>query len=105
MISKGMVEYKAKRRKRIEEIEINKDLFKIGSKDFELHHIISKNNSDIKISLCKFCHNFITTKQNSLSVKERKNKRLLARISARALVELGINFLRILDENDIENGK
>ena len=99
------LEYKASRRKIKEEANIDINEFKTGSNKIEQHHVLSKNNSNDTIPLCKCCHDFITLKQNNLSINQRKNKFLLALKSVLSIFELGCKLLRFVIEKRIENEK
>ncbi len=74
-------------------------------KKSEKHHVFGKENSSVTTLLCLNCHAKITSKQNSISPKKRKNKFAFKQISHGRLLELiGLELqrdgLRLL-----ENGK
>lgn len=104
-MNERLLNYKARRRKIIEEKNIDKDKLKHGSDKTEKHHIEGRKNSDEEIPLCLHCHEFITLKQNSLSVKERKNKKILALKSVLSLYELGSEHLRLIIEKELSDNE
>ena len=93
-MSEPLTKYLANQGKAIDEIKTKKLPIREGSDKIEKHHIHGRINSDSEIPLCKPCHDFITTRQNSLSVEERKNKQLMALKSAIGLNELACQHLR-----------
>lgn len=99
------IRYLANRRKKVEEKDLDMVSLKVGSEEIEEHHLEGKKNSEIKEPLCKPCHDYITSKQNSLSVEERKNTHLLAYKSVLGLFELASEHLRAIIEREIQDGK
>ncbi len=94
-----------------DKIEIPEMCYNCGEDDFrilkrfEKHHIFAKSNSNETILLCPNCHGKITSKQNSISPKQRKNKFAYKQLSQGRILELiGLELqkdgLRLL-----ENGK
>lgn len=104
-MSEKLIRYKANRREKVEDLNKNTEEIKMGSDIVEEHHIQSRKNSEIKIPICLACHNYITDKQNSLSVEQRKNSKLLALKSLLAMLELTCEHFRFLIEKDIEDDK
>lgn len=71
----------------------------------EEHHIFGKSNSDETTLLCLNCHAKITSKQNKLSVKKRKNKLAFQLITQGELLKLiGERQIKIALEL-LKNGK
>ena len=66
------------------------------SKKIEEHHPIGKANSKATIPFCLHCHDFITSRQNTLSRNQRKNKLRFAIESIASLLELCVKFLRAI---------
>jgi len=104
-MSEKLIRYRANRRERVEDLNKNTAEIKDGSDIVEEHHIQSRKNSEIKIPICLACHNYITDKQNSLSVEQRKDSKLLALKSILAMLELTCEHFRFLIEKEIENDK
>ena len=89
----------------MEDLNKKTEEIKEGSDIIEEHHIQSRKTSDIKTPICLACHNYITDKQNSLSVEQRNNSKLLALKSILSMLELTCEHFRFLIEKEIENGK
>jgi hypothetical protein len=92
-----LTKYLANRGKAIDEIKTKKLPIREGSDKIEKHHIQGKINSDSEISICLPCHDFITSRQNSLPVGERKNKEIMALKSVIGLFELACQHLREIE--------
>jgi len=74
-------------------------------KRFEKHHIFAKANSDETILLCPTCHTKITSGQNSVSPKKRKNKLGFLLLGQGELFKvIGENQIKIA-KRLLENGK
>lgn len=71
----------------------------------EKHHISGKENSGVTTLLCLNCHAKITSKQNSISPKKRKNKFAFKQISHGRLLELIGLELQKDGLKLLENGK
>jgi hypothetical protein len=93
-MNEPLTKYLANQGKAIDEIKTKKLPVKDGSNKIEQHHIQGRINSPLEIPLCSACHDFITSRQNSLSVEERKNKELMALKSVIGLNELACQHLR-----------
>jgi hypothetical protein len=93
-MNEPLTKYLANQGKAIDERKTKKLPIKEGLDKIEKHHIQGKQNSDFEIPLCLACHDFITARQNSLSVEERKNKELMALKSVLGLHELACQHLR-----------
>jgi len=104
-MNEELTQYLAKRRKQIESTKIRAEEVKNGSEIVEEHHIQSRRNSKITIPLCLSCHNYLTRKQNSLSVEQRKNSKIMALKSLLALQELVCEHLSFIIEREITNAE
>lgn len=93
-MNEPLTKYRANRGKAIDDIKTKKLPIKEGLNKIEQHHIQGKINSDSEIPLCKPCHDYVSLRQNSLSVDERKNKGIMALKSVIGLFELACQHLR-----------
>jgi len=60
----------------------------------EFHHLFGQNNSDFGICICKNCHLFISSRQDTLSRADKMNQLLFALESIVGLLELAVAMLR-----------
>ncbi len=100
-MNEELTKYLANRRKQIESTKIKSEDVKKGSDIVEGHHIQSRKNSEVTIPLCLACHNYLTDKQNSLSVEQRKNSKIMALKSLLAMLELVCEHFRFIIEKEI----
>lgn len=103
MTSENKIRYLSDRRKKKESRNLSKELLTNQTKETESHHILGKSYSDMQIPLEKNIHKYITLKQNSLSVKERKNAKLMALKSLLSWFETGCDLLRLFIEKEIQD--
>lgn len=96
------IELKADQRRVLEKQKRDKINLKELSQGIEDHHLFGKINSDKTIPMFKSHHDYITCSQNSLSVKLRKNKEVMALASMVGFFELGTQCLREILEVKIE---
>ena len=101
-MNESLTKYLANQGKAIDEIKTKKISVKEGSDKIERHHIQGRQNSDFEIPLCLSCHDFITARQNSLSVEERKNKEIMAFKSVIGLIDLACQQIREIMQIKIE---
>lgn len=99
------IKYLAKRRKVIEDNKIDKELLRNPSGKIEQHHPVGIKNLDFIVPLEENVHKYISSKQDSLSVEERKNLKIHAQKSVLAWFEAGCEFLRFIIEREIQDGK
>ena len=105
MTSESKIRYLSDRRKRRESENLSKELLINQSHKRESHHLLGKSYSDIQTPLGENIHKYITLKQNSLSVKERKNQKVMALKSLLSLFETGCDLFRLVIEKEIQDGK
>ena len=105
MMSENKIRYLSDRRKRKESENLSRELLINKSHKKESHHLLGKSYSDIQLPLGENIHKYITLKQNSLSVKERKNQRIMALKSLLSLFETGCDLFRLVIEKEIQDGK
>lgn len=104
-MSEQLTKYLADRRKKSENTKIDFNKMKKGSEITEEHHVRSRKNGEDTIILCLPCHNYITNKQNSLSVEQRKNSKIMALKSVLAMQELVCEHFRFIIEKEITDEK
>ena len=66
------------------------------SEEIELHHIVGKSNSVLKIPISKTWHDLISSWQNSLAPKDKKNQIIMFIESVAAMLDLLSKSLRYL---------
>ena len=99
------IKYLSNRRKKIEKLKTEKLDLKKQNQKIENHHLFGKINSPIEIPMLKEYHYFISCYQDSMPVKLRKDKEIMALTSIIGYFDLGIQCLRELRELKIKEKK